>query len=275
MRLALPIPNVIRKLYRILATPAIRRQVALVNLHSVPFRLGLRRPWPGTYLSYVPDRYMVNRDRYLLQGGARKPWEVRDFLHRNSWKNGGDLSRWYFLNLVCDQITHEGVIGDIAEVGVYKGNTAALLANLAREIGSTAYLLDTYAGFSDDDLRGIDAEQKMAFADTSLEAVRSLIGEKSTRYIVGRFPESAQQMPNGLSFALVHLDCDLYSPMKAGLEYFYPLLMPGGFLIMHDYSSLYWPGARQAIDEFFVDKPERLIPIADKSGSAAIRKLGR
>ena len=42
------------------------------------------------------------------------------------------------------------------ELGVYKGNTAFLLADLARAIGSTAYLLDTFGGFSPEDLRGID-----------------------------------------------------------------------------------------------------------------------
>jgi Macrocin-O-methyltransferase (TylF) len=70
----------------------------------------------------------------------------------------------------------------------------------------------------------------------------------------------------------VHLDCDLYAPFAAGLRYFNPRLVEGGFLIMHDYSSLYWAGAEQAIDEFFADLPEKPIPIPDKSGTAVIRK---
>ena len=42
-------------------------------------------------------------------------------------------------------------------------------------------------------------------------------------------------MPEDMVFALVHLDCDLYAPMRAGLEFFYPKLVPGGFMIIHDY----------------------------------------
>jgi O-methyltransferase len=48
--------------------------------------------------------------------------------------------------------------------------------------------------------------------------------------------------------------------------------VPGGFLIIHDYMSLYWDGVEKAINEFFADKPERFIPIPDKSGTIVIRK---
>jgi O-methyltransferase len=70
----------------------------------------------------------------------------------------------------------------------------------------------------------------------------------------------------------VHLDCDLYIPTRAGLEFFYPKLVTGGFLIMHDYMSLYWDGIEKAINEFSSTSPERFIPILDKSGTIAIRK---
>jgi O-methyltransferase len=61
--------------------------------------------------------------------------------------------------------------------------------------------------------------------------------------------------------------------MKSGLEFFYPRLTPGGFLVLHDYSSLEWDGAEKAIDEFLADKPERVIPIPDKSGTVVLRKI--
>jgi O-methyltransferase len=65
-----------------------------------------------------------------------------------------------------------------------------------------------------------------------------------------------------------------YKPFKAGLEFFYPRLVDGGFLVMHDYGSLWWDGTEKAIDEFFADKPESVIPIPDRAGTAAIRKIG-
>jgi hypothetical protein len=49
-------------------------------------------------------------------------------------------------------------------------------------------------------------------------------------------------------------------------------LVPGGYLIVHDYASLGWDGAERAVDEFFLDKPEAVIPLTDGCGSAVIRK---
>lgn len=42
---------------------------------------------------------------------------------------------------------------------------------------------------------------------------------------------------------------------------------------MHDYSSLCWPGATEAVDQFFADKPEFIIPVPDKSGTCVVRKI--
>jgi hypothetical protein len=79
-------------------------------------------------------------------------------------------------------------------------------------------------------------------------------------------------MPDDLSFSLVHIDCDLYVPIVHALNYFYPRLAPGGYLIVHDYASLDWEGAEKAVDEFFADKPESVIPLTDGCGSVAIRR---
>ena len=93
------------------------------------------------------------------------------------------MARFYFFCLLFDQIIKEGLRGDIAELGVYRGNTATFLAKIARRLGTTAYLLDTFEGFNKADLTGIDATASMGFTDTSLEAVRNLVGEDGVRYI--------------------------------------------------------------------------------------------
>jgi hypothetical protein len=183
------------------------------------------------------------------------------------------VSRFYFFCLAFDQMIKEGVKGDIAELGVYRGNTASIMAAMARRMGTLAYLIDTFEGFDPEDLKGIDAGHPMEFADTSLGTVRRLVGDDHVRYIKGHFPQSASQMPDDVSFCLVHIDCDLYAPISNALKYFYPRLLPGGYLIVHDYASLCWDGAERAVDEFFAAKPEAVIPLMDSCGSAVIRKL--
>lgn len=228
-------------------------------------------PLPSQFGVDVPQRYSVHAERYAARGGLiRLAEDARGFLAGRD--SALDMARFYFLCLVFDQIVKEGLTGDLAELGVYKGNTASLLAIMARRLGSTAYLLDTFEGFSAADLKGVDAGIERAFADTSVEGVRALVGDQNVRFVQGHFPASSSQLPPDASFCLVHIDCDLYAPMASALAYFYPRLVPGGFLIMHDYSSLHWDGAERAVDEFLANKAELLVPMPDSCGSAIIRK---
>jgi hypothetical protein len=171
------------------------------------------------------------------------------------------------------RVIREKVPGDLAEIGVYQGNTARILAEAARSSGRHLYLFDTFEGFDSQDLRGPDrAGVPGHFGNTSLETVKAFVGTHGVEYIVGRFPESLMQRPMPQQFSIVHLDCDLHDPMLAGLTFFYPRLSPGGLLILHDYSSGHWSGGCQAIDAFMADKPERLVLMPDKSGTAIMIK---
>lgn len=258
-----------------MSNPFKRVRSALYNrIRLLSFRLGVDGLIPGTYRAYIPDRYWAHTKN---PGPTPVPpvGTMRAFLSGNGMNNRGDMPRYYFLVLVCEQVVKEGIRGDVAELGVYKGNTAVLLAGIARHFGTTAYLFDTYGGFAKEDLVGIDADKDATaqFDDTSLQAVRALVGEANTRFVQGRFPESIAQVPSDARYSVVHIDCDLYAPFVAALEYFYPRLVTGGFLIMHDYSSRSWQGAEAAVDQFFAGKPEKIIPVPDKSGSAVVRKM--
>jgi len=236
-----------------------------MNLPIVP------RPAQWPHRADPPGRYWGNYEIYQKRGGqVRLEEDIRGLL--DGKPSYGDISRFYFFCLAFDQMVKEGVVGDVAELGTYKGETATVLATMARRMNTTAWILDTFEGFNAVDLQGVDAGHRMEFEDTSLEAVRALVGEQNVRYVKGYFPESASQMPDDLSFCLVHIDCDLYVPISHALKYFYPRLVPGGYLIVHDYACLAWDGAEQAVDEFFADKPEAIIPLTDGCGSAVIRK---
>jgi hypothetical protein len=229
------------------------------------------RPKSWSFRADIPQRYNGNARLYLERGGlVRLDEDAKPFADH---ENFGDASRLFFFCLMQDQIFKEGLQGDFAELGVYKGMTAAVLARIARRLGRTAYLFDTFEGFSKKDLVGIDADKRLEqFTDTSLDAVRERVGTENVRYIQGRFPESTDQISDTLRFCLVHIDCDLYEPIGAALNYFYPRMVPGGFMVIHDYSSLAWNGAERAVDEFFADKLEYVIPLTDGCGSAVVRR---
>lgn len=194
------------------------------------------------------------------------------WLHGYDFNNAGDIGRLYALMLNVKQVIADGVPGDMAEVGVFRGNSAAVLAHYARLSGRTVYLFDTFEGFDSRDLKGIDKQRGEDFSATSLPEVEKLVGQNNVEIIKGYFPQSIPPALNDKNFAVVHLDCDLYEPMRNGVEFFYPRLSPGGLMLLHDYSSGHFPGAKQAIDDFTRTIPEYVVLLPDKSGTAVLRK---
>jgi O-methyltransferase len=153
---------------------------------------------------------------------------------------------------------------------VDKGNSATVIARVGERLNKITYLFDTFEGFPDCDIE--DPKHHGVFSGTSLEFVRDNVSCEAARYIKGYFPDSASRIPTDQSFCLVHLDCDLYKPFAAGLEFFWPRLVPGGFLVMHDYMTMHWAGVEKACDEFFANKKESVVPIPDWGGTVIVRK---
>ena len=52
--------------------------------------------------------------------------------------------------------------------------------------------------------------------------------------------------------AILRLDADWYDSTRAELEVLYPLLAPGGHLLVDDYSD--WQGSRRAVDEYLAPR---------------------
>ena len=227
---------------------------------------GVFRSKSRLYVAYRPDSD-VDFDAHRELRELSEKW-----IWKNTVNNAGDLPRLYALSMNVKQVMAEGIPGDFAELGVYRGNSAAVLAHYARRYHRSVFLFDTFEGFAVSDLAGVDANKSMEFIDTSLDLVRQNVGDDSVNYIKGHFPASITDEVADRRFSIVHLDCDLYEPTKAALEFFYPRMPSGGLFIMHDYSSLHWDGTKKAIDEFLSQIADKLILIPDKSGTAMLRK---
>lgn len=218
------------------------------------------------YIAYRPD------SEFHFESHPEIATLSQQWVRFNTKNNAGDLPRLYALIFNIKQIMEENIPGEMAELGVYKGNSAAMLAHFAKQFNRRLILFDTFSGFDQRDLVGTDQKKDIEFIDTSLDQVRALVGDKAATFVQGRFPESIPPSLFDASFAVVHVDCDLYEPAKTALEFFYPRLSPGGLLIIHDYANPYWPGIKSAVDEYCRLIPERPLVFNDKSGTAMIRK---
>jgi Macrocin-O-methyltransferase (TylF) len=181
---------------------------------------------------------------------------------------GLDLSRlWSFvLNL---KHTLKSCSGALAEIGVYQGQSSAVLSHYAHKFRRRVYLADTFEGFPTahfEDNMGEGKEE--AFRDTSLDLARSVVGDYAEiRWVVGSFPDSATHEMKGETYSFVSLDCDVYEPIIGGLRFFWPRMEAGGMIFVHDYSSGHWPGATRAVDEFCAEIGARGVLLPDLSGS--------
>lgn len=144
--------------------------------------------------------------------------------------------------------------GDMAEGGVYNGGTAAVMLAAAPE--KRLHLFDTFAGLP----HGEDAFAAGEYVG-STDTVREILGNAIERaeFHVGLFPDSAVGL-EGLRFAVVHLDFDLYDSTLAALEWFWPRMTPGGVLLSHDYPLS--AGVVRAFTEFFAERLEPFFPLA-------------
>lgn len=179
------------------------------------------------------------------------------------------------------QIDENAISGDLAEVGVFRGQFAKLIHMLMPQ--KEFYLFDTFAGFDENQLQQESQKYKFAddrrnrtYANTSIELVRKTIisdsgGEERLHFVPGLFPDTADQYKDH-SFCFVSLDVDLFQPTLDGLEFFYPRLASGGIIMVHDCTNVGYPGAGDGLKEFCKKHKIGYATLPDWNGSAVITK---
>jgi O-methyltransferase len=188
-----------------------------------------------------------------------------------SWRMYHDKIRFYNFWIQVNRLKNEQIIGDFAELGVYKGDSARIIHFM--DPGRIFHLFDTFSGFAAEDLKVETGEAStytsLNFSDTDPESVLKFIGGNTNIKIhQGYFPEITDNLDEA-TYALVNMDADLYNPTRAGLAYFYRRLAPGGVILIHDYNNK-WPGIMKAVDEFSKEIPEVPILVPDIDGTIMI-----
>jgi O-methyltransferase len=232
---------------------------------SVPIRNRRKRRKEQRY-DNIPDRQFYD--------GVFSPWlgygefgplfsEIRQFTLVSSAR------AWIIYSLAKQSLS---VSGNFYEAGVFRGGIALLLRKvLEKKSGDRQLrLFDTFAGMPQTNAQK-DIHQEGDFSDTSLEGVQSLVGTPAfVTYHPGFIPASFA----GLEFdiiAFAHIDLDIYQSILDSCHFIYPRLSSGGVIVFDDYGSMSCPGAREAVDRFFADKPE--VPLVLPTGQAIVFKL--
>ena len=194
---------------------------------------------------------------------------------RYSFVNGYDYIRFSSLELVSKEIYNRKIPGNVAELGVYRGDFASKI-NIAFP-DRKLYLFDTFEGFAKKD---IETEQKESFSkmqsndfsDTSVSLVLKKMTHAENCIIKkGFFPETADGVED--TFAFVSIDCDLYDPILSGLRFFWERLSVGGYIFVHEYNQTEYLGSNAAVNQFIKETPNvHFFPLTDQGGTIVLVK---
>jgi O-methyltransferase len=184
------------------------------------------------------------------------------------------LERLWALTYACKHILTKNIPGDFVECGVWKGGNLILMSALIKYHGGDKkiYGFDTFSGMTeptdiDKDLWGESAKSLLSrseykdgkasfYAFASKELVSQILIENGcvdVKLIEGDVLSTLHDKKNlPSSISVLRLDTDWYESTRIELEVLYPLLVPGGILIIDDYG--HFSGARKAVDEYFKDE---------------------
>ena len=159
----------------------------------------------------------------------------------------------------------QDIPGTIVECGVFKGAALTRWA-MFREILGNPYAkkiigFDTFDTFPETTFED-DKEKRKAFINSagsesiSKEQLELVLKNKGIEIFVElvegdmieTVPEYVRRHPE-LKISLLNLDTDIYEPTVTVLKYLFPLIVPGGILIIDDYGV--FPGETKAVDDFF------------------------
>jgi O-methyltransferase len=184
-----------------------------------------------------------------------------------------DFVRYSSLELVAYELNANKIEGNLAEVGVYKGEFASKINRCFPD--RKLYLFDTFEGLPEQDLKRDKIykliHSKRTFIHPDINTVLSKMKYPEKCEIrKGYFPDTLNNLEDKFSF--VSLDADLFNPIYNGLQYFYPRLSKGGFIFVHDYNNYKFGGSKDAVRKYCKENKINFFPLSDINGSAIIIK---
>ena len=198
---------------------------------KIDFIISAISDFNGQQMEYVRNGFPVER--------------ILDFRHPYSYE------KHVLHQCLINEIQRRNVPGAVAELGVDYGDTAKYINLYFPD--RTCYLFDTFRGFDQrdkDDAQVLTPDLLEVYNTRSNEkrVMEKMFYPEKCVIKAGYFPDSLDGLED--SFAFVHIDCDLYKPILAGLEYFYPRLNKGGYIVVHDFYNKLFPRAKEVVRDF-------------------------
>jgi len=233
----------------------LRLKNALINAIAKAGYIVQRHPdaKPAPYAEATPEEMtLVKKYRPYTMTGSQRQWTLLKALH---------------------YVEANEIPGDIVECGVWRGGNMMMLAEASQGSDRKLWLYDTFEGMPeasafDVNVLGQTGEERRSADSQWCLASRQEVEANFNRYGLlndrlvfrqGMVEDTLKNEPLPERIAILRLDTDFYESTKIELELLYPLLQPGGVLIIDDYGL--WKGSKKAVDEYFGDRKPLLVPV--------------
>jgi len=203
-----------------------------------------------TSVGLTPDRTLASRT--LREGDLSIRAAGLDWPLQGLTMTG--LQRLDDLQVCVEQIVRDGVPGDLIEAGAWRGGASILMRATLDTLGERdreVLVADSFEGFPvDEDGEHIDLST-YDFLSVPLEEAKGNFArfglDHGVRFVPGFFEDTLPPLADG-RWAIVRLDGDTYEATTTALNWLYPGLAPGGYLIIDDYGA--FEECRRAIDDY-------------------------
>lgn len=163
-----------------------------------------------------------------------------------------DFNRLELITSLLDDTIDGSVKGEIWECGVYRGGSAlyiaSYLANILKD-SRKIRLFDTFSGIpkkSESDQHNIGDFSK----GVNFQEIEKLFKPfPAVSFRKGFIPRTFKGL-EGCQIALAHIDVDMKESVSDCLNFIYPRLSKGGFIILDDFGCSSCKGAFEATMEF-------------------------
>jgi len=153
------------------------------------------------------------------------------------------VENWFLAGLLQLLVQTRNVVGDIIELGTYRGGTTMVMALFLKKLGSNkqVYTCDTFKGHPYDGLSliGNSRFRRGDFSDTSVHYVRRKClkhgVDDNVIVVEGLFEETLYEKLGDKRFSFAFIDCDLYQSTKFGLNFLVTRMANKAIIAFHDY----------------------------------------
>jgi O-methyltransferase len=168
------------------------------------------------------------------------------------------LKRLDNIQFCVTDVIRRKVPGDLVECGAWRGGACIFMRAILAEYGVTdrvVWVSDSFEGLPRPDESKYPELHRWSEGDmaVSLEEVQGnfrkygLLDEQ-VRFLKGFFRDTLPKAPIE-RIAVLRVDGDLYESVTETLEYLYPKVSAGGYVILDDYGD-HLPPAKRAVDDY-------------------------